>query len=170
MATMNKKLSEIPKNVLKEWKVKVQCWCEKKRVVMKYSDATVACCRGQERSRFVSSITFAHACVFPLVCQAHGDSIEVIKGHQTDFCWILKFSFFLSFFCVYLPSPDLGLTPPGTYNPNVRGSDACRESNCLWTRALDRYTRASLSECVVSTMSGPPPKTAQDAFILKLSY
>ena len=57
---------------------------------------------------------------------------------------------------------NLGLTPPGTYNPSARGSDACRESNCLWTRTVDRYTRASLPECVVSTMSGPPPKTTQD--------
>ena len=32
----------------------------------------------------------------------------------------------------------------------------------LWTRTLDRYTRSGLPECVVSTMSGPPPKTAQD--------
>ena len=48
---------------------------------------------------------------------------------------------------------------PGTYNPNARGSDACRRSNSLWTRTLDRYTRAGLPEYVVSTMSGPPPKT-----------
>ena len=62
----------------------------------------------------------------------------------------------------YLHSPNQGLTPPGTYNPNVCGSDACRGSNYLWTRTLDRYTRAGLPECVVSTMSGPPPKTSQD--------
>ena len=51
--------------------------------------------------------------------------------------WELRFSafdlnyFFLScllsfFFFMYLPSPNLELTPPGTYNPNARGSDACR--------------------------------------------
>ena len=51
---------------------------------------------------------------------------------------------------------------PGTYNPNACGSDACRGSNCIWTRTLDRYTRAGLPECVVSTVSGPPPETAQD--------
>ena len=62
----------------------------------------------------------------------------------------------------YLPSPNVGLTPPGTYKPNAPGSDACRGSNSLWTRALDRYTRAGLPECVVSTMSEPPPKTTQD--------
>ena len=33
-----------------------------------------------------------------------------------------------------------------TYNPNARGSDACRGSNSLWTRTLDRYTRAGLPE------------------------
>ena len=27
---------------------------------------------------------------------------------------------------MYLSSPNLGLTPPGTYNPNARGSEACR--------------------------------------------
>ena len=41
-------------------------------------------------------------------------------------------------------------------------SDACRGSNSLWTRTLDRYTRAGLPDCVVSTMSGSPPETAQD--------
>ena len=72
------------------------------------------------------------------------------------------FFFFLFFLFAYLPSPNLGLTSPGTYNPNARGSNACRGSNSLWTRTLDRYTRAGLPECVSSTMSGPPPKTTQD--------
>ena len=49
-----------------------------------------------------------------------------------------------------------------TYNPNARGSDACRGSYSLWTRTLDRYTRAGLPECVVSTMAGPPPETTYD--------
>ena len=35
------------------------------------------------------------------------------------------------FFFVYLPSPNLGHTHPGTYNPNARESDACRGSNSL---------------------------------------
>ena len=69
---------------------------------------------------------------------------------------------FFFFVFAYLPSPNLGLTHPGTYKPNARGSDACRGSNNLWTRILDRYTWAGLSECVVRTMSGPPPKTTQD--------
>ena len=68
----------------------------------------------------------------------------------------------LLFFFMYLPSPNLGLTPPRTYNSNARGSDAYRGSNRLWIRTLDRYTRVGLPECVVSTMSGPPPETAQD--------
>ena len=84
------------------------------------------------------------------------------------FFFLLLFSFsfssssssFSSFFA-YLPSSNLGLTPPGTYKPNVRGSHACRGSNSLWTRTLDRYTRVGLPECVVSTMTGPPPKTTQ---------
>ena len=31
----------------------------------------------------------------------------------------------------------------------------------VWTRTLDRYTRAGLPERVVSTMAGPPPETTQ---------
>ena len=71
-------------------------------------------------------------------------------------------SFFLSFFLHVFILPNVGLSPPGTYNPNARGSDACRGSNSLWTRTLDRYTRAGLPQCVVSTISGPPPKTTWD--------
>ena len=64
-----------------------------------------------------------------------------------------------SFLLRYLPSPNVGLTPPVIYN---RGSDAGRESNRLWTRTRDRYTRAGFPECVVSTMSGSLPETTQD--------
>ena len=74
---------------------------------------------------------------------------------------MFEFLSFFSFFFKYLSSPNLGLTPPGSHNPNARESDACRGSNCLWTRTLDRYIRAGLPECVVSTMSGLPPKTAR---------
>ena len=35
-------------------------------------------------------------------------------------------------------------------------------SDTLWTSTLDRYTRAGLPDCVVSTMSGPQPETTQD--------
>ena len=69
--------------------------------------------------------------------------------------------FFLSFFFTYLPSLNLGLTPRDL-QPKCPWSDACRGSNCLWTRTLDRYIRAGLPECVVSTISGPPPGIAQD--------
>ena len=72
------------------------------------------------------------------------------------------FFFFFSFFSSsssYLPSPNLEHTLPGSYKPNARRSDVCRGSNSLWTRTQDRYTRAGVPECVVSTMSGPPPKT-----------
>ena len=70
--------------------------------------------------------------------------------------------FFLSFFFMYLPSPNLGLTPPGLITHMPVGLDAYRGSNCLWTRTLDRCTRVGLPECVVSTMTGPPQETAQD--------
>ena len=87
--------------------------------------------------------------------QQHSDPIH--KASENDYC---SYSWNLFFF-VYLPSPNLGLTPPGTYNPNARGWDACRGSNSLWTRTLDRYARVGLPECVVSTISGPPPETTQ---------
>ena len=37
-----------------------------------------------------------------------------------------------------------------------------RGSHSLCTRTLDRYTRTGFPECMVNTMSGPPPKTTQD--------
>ena len=61
-------------------------------------------------------------------------------------CFRSAFCIILSFFFMYLPSPNLGLTPPpGTYSPNARGSDAFRGSNCLWTRILDTQARASVN-------------------------
>ena len=71
------------------------------------------------------------------------------------------FSFFFFFFFT-LPQSRTYCTPAATYKPNARGSNACRGSNSLWTRKVDRYKRAGLPECVVNTMSGPPPKTTQD--------
>ena len=62
------------------------------------------------------------------------------------------------YFCC-LPSPNVGLTPRGIYNPNACGSYVCRGSNKLLTRTLYRYTRAGLLGCVVSIMSGSPPET-----------
>ena len=95
-------------------------------------------------------------CVPPLWFMGSVPSI-LLKVKNFSFCF-----FYFFFFFAYLPFPNLWLTPPGTYKPNARESDACRGSNSLWTRTLDRYTRASLPECVVSTMSEPPPKTTQD--------
>ena len=76
----------------------------------------------------------------------------------------LKFFFFSSSSSslIYPPAIQDLHPPPGTYNPNARGSGACRGSNSLWARTLDRYTRAGLPERVVSIMSGSPPKTTQD--------
>ena len=44
------------------------------------------------------------------------------RAQQTSYIVIL-FSFFL---LLVFTLPNLGLTTPGTYNPNARGSDACR--------------------------------------------
>ena len=51
---------------------------------------------------------------------------------------------------------------PRDLQPKIRGSDACRGSNRLWTRTLDRYTSAGQPESVVSTISGPLPETTKD--------
>ena len=67
-----------------------------------------------------------------------------------------------SFFVIY-PPPMQDLHPPDL-NPT------CKESNRLWTRTLDRYTRAGLRECVVSTMSGRLPETTQDRTQSKDTY
>ena len=48
---------------------------------------------------------------------------------------------------------------PRTHNFTVK---CHRRSNRLWTRTLGRNTMAGLPECVVSTISGPPPERAQD--------
>ena len=69
-----------------------------------------------------------------------------------------------SLFLCYLPFPNVGLTPPRTYNPNALGQMPVGVSKDYgaehWT---DRdYIRADLPECVVSTISGPPPETTQD--------
>ena len=46
---------------------------------------------------------------------------------------------------LYLLSPKVGLTPPGTSNQNVHGSDACKEHR-FCTRKLDKCTREDLTE------------------------
>ena len=48
---------------------------------------------------------------------------------------ILYVSFFLSM--LFTLSQCRSYTP-GTYNPNAHASDACRGSNKLWTRTLDK--------------------------------
>ena len=77
---------------------------------------------------------------------------------------ILKSNFFHQVFLLLrlFTLPQCRTYTPGTYNPNAHGSDTYTRSNRLWTRTLDRYTRAGLPECVVSRMSGPLPKKTQD--------
>ena len=70
------------------------------------------------------------------------------------------FTIIISFSFIY--SPQCKTYTSGTYNPNTRGSDACRGSNKQWTRTLNRNTIAGLPECVVTTMSGTPSETTQD--------
>ena len=96
----------------------------------------------------------------PTLCWTRVEDIYYNNSRVLDIYngFLLLLFFFSS---VYLPFPKLGFTPPGSC-PNARGWDACRGSNSLWTRTLDRYTRTGLPECVVSTMSGPPPETTQD--------
>ena len=85
-------------------------------------------------------------------------NLKVPSRHSYNKLILLKCKFSSSSFTgrpIYPP-------PCRTYNPNSRGSDACRGSSRLWTRTLDRYTRAGLPGCVISTMSGPPPETTQN--------
>ena len=84
------------------------------------------------------------------------------KRHKLPIAWavFLEIYFFFFFFLFILPQSRT--YTPGTYKPNARGSDVCRGSNSVWTTTLDRYTRTGLPECVVSTISGPPPKITQD--------
>ena len=70
------------------------------------------------------------------------NQITVINRAWFNWQWHHKMTIRTSSSYYYLPSPNLGLTPPGTYKPNARGSDACRRrSSSLWTTTLDRYTR-----------------------------
>ena len=62
----------------------------------------------------------------------------------------------------YLLSPNLGLTPPRDLQAKFPWVSACSGSNSFWTRTLDCVHKGGLPECVVSTMSVPPPKTTQD--------
>ena len=70
-----------------------------------------------------------------------------------------------SFLC-YLPSPNVGFTPPGLTS-QIPVSVACRGSNRRWTRILDKNIMANLPEYVVSTILGPPPETIQDRTRIK---
>ena len=58
----------------------------------------------------------------------------------------------ISFSVIYI-LPQCSTYTSRTYIPNV-----CNGSN----KNSRRYTRAGLPECVVSTMSGPPPETTQN--------
>ena len=80
---------------------------------------------------------------------------------ECQFDKTLAFFFFLLHVGLFI-LPQSRTYTPRDLQPNARESDACKRSNCLWTRTLDRCTRTGLPECVVSTMSGPLPKTAQD--------
>ena len=81
-------------------------------------------------------------------------------------CYYSFFYFFLSLFvssssCIY-PPPIQDLHPSGLRIQMPVGQMPVGGSSCLWTRTLDRYTRAGLPECVVGTMSVPLPEAAQD--------
>ena len=99
--------------------------------------------------QFCSTFTFTLSMAVQWAC---GDLWQRENSGLSNTHSIKIFVFFFFF------TPNLGLTPPVTYNPNARRSDAYTGNNSLWNRSLERYT----SECVVSTMSGPPPKTTQD--------
>ena len=87
-----------------------------------------------------------------------------------SFSFFLSFYFFLSFsFFSFFLSLLFTFLQCSTYTPPVLQLKCpcviqyvCRGRNRLWTRTLDRYTRASLPECVVSRILEPPAKTTHD--------
>ena len=84
------------------------------------------------------------------------------------FFLFLSFTLFFSLYLfIYLflrvfTGPQCRIYTPRDLQPKCPWVRCLRGSNSLWTRTLDRYTRAGLPECVVSTMSGRPPETAQN--------
>ena len=64
---------------------------------------------------------------------------------------------FLFFIC-YLPSPNVRITTPGTYNPFVSGSDACRKAYFEPEHQTNTQEQTTL-KYVVSRMSGPLQRT-----------
>ena len=83
------------------------------------------------------------------------------SSFSSSYSFFFFFFFFFSFFS-YLPSLNLGHTPQRLTIQMPVGQMPVGGATVFWSRTLDRYTRAGLPECVVSTMSGPPPKTTQD--------
>ena len=63
--------------------------------------------------------------------------------------------FILSLFISYLPSPNVGITPPGLTTQMLIGQMSVGE-HILWTWTLDKFTRADLSESVVNKIQGHP--------------
>ena len=60
----------------------------------------------------------------------------LITPRRRKICHFLSF-FFPSFLVIY-PTPMYNIIP-GTYSPNIHGSDAFRENNRLWPRTLEKY-------------------------------
>ena len=77
------------------------------------------------------------------------------KGTITD-TFISIFYFFLLLFTI----PNVGLTPPGLITQMPVDQMPVRRSK-IWTRTLDKSTRAVLPESVVSRMAVPPAETTQ---------
>ena len=75
-----------------------------------------------------------------------------------------------NFFFVYLPSPNLGLTPPRLTTQMPVGQLPVGGATVFgpehWTDTQGR----GLPECVVRTMSGPPSETTQDKTQTKDTY
>ena len=65
-----------------------------------------------------------------------------------------------SYISIVYPSLLQDLHPLRGYKPNA----------LLWTRTLDRNTRAGLPKSVLSTMSEPPSETTQSRTLAKDSY
>ena len=81
---------------------------------------------------------------------------HIVFQHFTSFL----FKSFLSFF---LPSLVFALPQIRTYTPVLMSMSQMPVGETrLWTRILDKNTKAGLHESVARTVSQPPPKATQD--------
>ena len=122
------------------------------------SDSFIHCCLSPSGSGSISGRVSFPGWGFPGFSLNVNDKHIFSNSFSYENCPVTssEFSSFLSFFLFVIYPPSRDLQPKCLW---VRFLWGC---NRLWTRTLDRYTRVVLSECVISSLSGPPRETTQD--------